>query len=124
MIIFHTKLNISDNSGGRVGQCIKIFKKKKASIGDIITLVVKKLRRTIKSKKIDKGSISKGIVIRVKKKSLSNLNTYIKFEDNALVLVNSNSLNPIGSRIYGSVPLVLRKQKRNKILNLARVIVN
>ena len=52
MIIFHTKLNIADNSGGRFGQCIKVLKGAYASIGNIVVVVIKELRRTIKQKKI------------------------------------------------------------------------
>ena len=50
MIIFHTKLNIADNSGGRFGQCIKVLKGAYASIGNIVVVVIKELRRTIKQK--------------------------------------------------------------------------
>jgi len=121
MIIFHTKLNVADNSGARFSQCIKVLNKNYASLGDSIIVVIKELRRTIKQKKIQKSSIYKGIIIRVKKKSLSLIHTYSNFEDNAIILIN-NSNRPIGSRIYGCVPFILRKKRRNKILSLARAI--
>jgi large subunit ribosomal protein L14 len=121
MIIFHTKLNIADNSGGRFGQCIKVLKGAYASIGNIVVVVIKELRRTIKQKKIQKSSIYKGIIIRVKKKSSSLINTYSSFDDNAIVLINASN-RPIGSRIYGCVPFLLRKKRQNKILSIARII--
>ena len=121
MIIFHTKLNIADNSGGRFGQCIKVLKGAYASIGNIVVVVIKELRRTIKQKKIQKSSIYKGIIIRVKKKSSSLINTYCSFDDNAIVLINASN-RPIGSRIYGCVPFLLRKKRQNKILSIARII--
>jgi len=122
MISFHTKLNVSDNSGGRLAQCIKVINKKYGSLGDSITVVIKSLRRTIKVKKVSNSSIYKGIIIRVKKKTKSTLNTYIKHNDNALVLL-SNSGNPLSSRIYGSVDQSIRSKALNlKIISLARIL--
>jgi len=121
MIIFHTKLIVADNSGARFAQCIKVLNKAYASLGNMVIVVVKELRRTIKQKKIQKSSIYKGIIIRVKKKSSSLLYTYASFEDNAIILINASN-RPIGSRIYGCVPFILRKKRRNKILSIARII--
>ena len=122
MILFHTKLNISDNSGGRLGQCIKVINKKYASLGDLITVVIKSVRRTIKLKRVTNSSIYKGIIIRVKKKTRTTLSTYIKFNDNALVIL-SGAGNPLSSRIYGSVDQSIRSKGLNlKIVSLARVL--
>ena len=122
MILFHTKLNVSDNSGGRLAQCIKVINKKYSVMGDLITVVIKSLRRTIKIKRITNSSIYKGVVIRVKKKTKTTLNTYIRFSDNALVIL-SGSGSPLSSRIYGSVDQSIRKKTLNlKIITLARII--
>jgi len=122
MILFHTKLNVSDNSGGRLAQCIKVINKKYGSMGDLITVVIKCLRRTIKVKRVTNSSIYKGVVIRVKKKSKTTLNTYIRFSDNALVLL-SGSGSPLSSRIYGTVDQSIRLKKLNlKVISLARVL--
>ena len=75
-----------------------------------------------KVKKVSNSSIYKGIIIRVKKKTKSTLNTYIKHNDNALVLL-SNSGNPLSSRIYGSVDQSIRSKALNlKIISLARIL--
>lgn len=97
MIFVSTVVKVSDNSGARLAKCIHIYKKKKfASIGDMILVSIKTYNP---KKKIKKGEMYLSIVIRVKR-FLNYNNGYIKFEDNAIVLINKKLL-PIGTRLFG-----------------------
>lgn len=109
MILVSTILNISDNSGGRLVKCIHIYKRKrKASIGDIILITIKTYNS---KKKIKKGEMYLSIIIRVKSSFFFN-NSYIKFNDNAAILLNKKYL-PIGTRLFGvslrNIRLINRK---------------
>jgi len=122
MIQTKTKLKVSDNSGAKIVESIKIFSKSKynnAKIGDIIVVSIKK---AISKKKIKKGQVMYALIIRTKKNILRKDGTNIKFNDNAVILVN-NALTPIGTRIFGPILYELRKKKLMKIVSLASCIV-
>jgi large subunit ribosomal protein L14 len=109
MILVSTVLNVSDNSGGRLAKCIHIYKKKKwGSIGDMILVSIKTYNP---KKKIKKGEMYLSLIIRVKKFFFYN-NSYIKFDDNAVVLLNKKIL-PLGTRLFGvslrNIRLINRK---------------
>lgn len=109
MIQQQTILNVSDNSGAKTAKCIKVlngFKKKTGTIGDIITISIKKLRETKKVSKVKKGEIYKALIIRTKK-ATKNSHCYSSFSDNAVILLDKQN-NFIGTRIIGPVP------KKNK----------
>jgi large subunit ribosomal protein L14 len=122
MIQTNTKLKVSDNSGAKIVECIKVFSKSKtnyAKVGDIIVVSIKK---AISKKKIKKGQVIYALIIRTKKNINRKDGTIIKFNDNAVILVN-NSLIPIGTRIFGPIIHELRKKKLMKIVSLASCIV-
>lgn len=97
MIFVSTILNVSDNSGARLAKCIHIYKRKKfGSIGDMILISVKTYNP---KKKIKKGEMYLSIIIRVKR-FISYNNSYIKFDDNAIILLNKKLL-PVGTRLFG-----------------------
>jgi len=109
MILISTILNVSDNSGGRLAKCIHIYKKKKCgTIGDMILVSIKTYNT---KKKIKKGEMYLSLIIRVKNFFFYN-NSYIKFEDNAIILLNKKIL-PIGTRLFGvslrNIRLINRK---------------
>lgn len=97
MISISTILNVSDNSGARLAKCIHIYKKKKyATIGDMILVSIKTYNP---KKKLKKGEMHLSIVIRIKSYYF-NKNSFIKFEDNSIILLNKKLL-PLGTRLFG-----------------------
>jgi len=118
MIFVSTVVNVSDNSGARLAKCIHIYKKKKfASIGDMILISVKTYNP---KKKIKKGEMYLSIVIRVRRFFNYN-NGYIKFEDNAVVLLNKKFL-PLGTRLFGVSVKNIRLINRKVFLMLPYII--
>ena len=123
MIQIQTKLKINDNSGIKIGQCIKIYKKKTGIIGDIILISVKKLRLNSKKKtKIMKGDLLKAIIIYTKYQRKNTIGNYIKFDKNSIIILN-NQNKPLGTRIFGPITSHFRKKKNFKILSLSSSIL-
>jgi large subunit ribosomal protein L14 len=123
MIHIQTKLKIKDNTGVKIGQCIKIYKKKTGTIGDTILISVKSLRLNKKKKnKIIKGDLLKALIIQTKYNIKNTINNYIKFDSNsAIILNNQNKL--MGTRILGPITSEFKKKKQFKILSLASNIL-
>ena len=123
MIQIQRKLFINDNSGINLGQCIKIYKKKKGSIGDIVLISVKKLRLNSKKKtKILKGDLLKALIIYTKYSRKNTIGNYIKFDKNCIIILNTQS-KPLGTRIFGPITSHFRKNKNFKILSLSSNIL-
>nr|YP_008475365.1 ribosomal protein L14 [Achlya hypogyna]AGS55490.1 ribosomal protein L14 [Achlya hypogyna] len=123
MIHIQTKLKIKDNTGVKIGQCIKIYKKVTGTIGDTILISVKNLRLNKKKKiKIIKGDLLKALIIQTKYSVKNTTGNYIKFDNNcAVILNNQNKL--MGTRILGPITSEFRKKKQFKILSLASNIL-
>lgn len=122
MISFLTNVEVADNSGAKIAQCIKILggsRHKVGQIGDTIILTVKKIRL---KKKIKKGEIKMGLVVRTKTRQRRFDFSSLSFSQNAVVLIN-NQGNPLGTRILGPVTKELRHKKWVKILTLAPTVV-
>jgi large subunit ribosomal protein L14 len=118
MIQVETFLNVADNSGAKIVQCIKVLggsKRKYARIGDIIVVAVKD---ALPTSNIKKGSVEKAVVVRTHKEYRRPDGTYIRFDDNACVIIDA-SLNPKGKRIFGPVARELREKDYMKIVSLA-----
>lgn len=118
MIQVESYLNVADNSGAKTVQCIKVLggsKRKYASIGDIIVVAVKD---AIPTSAIKKGSVEKAVVVRTHKEYRREDGTYIRFDDNACVIIDANK-NPKGKRVFGPVARELREQDYMKIVSLA-----
>nr|AZL93009.1 ribosomal protein L14 [Peronospora effusa]AZL93019.1 ribosomal protein L14 [Peronospora effusa] len=123
MIQIQTKLTINDNSGIKIGQCIKIYKKKVGKIGDIILISAKKLRLNQKKKiKIVKGDLFKALIIHTKYPKRCTIGNLLKFDKNCIIILN-NQNKPLGTRIFGPITSEFRKQKHFKILSLASNIL-
>nr|YP_009186562.1 ribosomal protein L14 [Cyclospora cayetanensis]AKO71985.1 ribosomal protein L14 [Cyclospora cayetanensis] len=116
MTKINTYFNITDNSGVKKILCIQNLTKKTKliNVGDLIVGVIKKINTT---SKLIYSTIVYGIVIRLKKNISINKKYNISFNDNAVVLVDKN-LNPIGSRIFGSVPKYLKQKNCLKLHSL------
>ncbi len=99
MIHIQTKLKINDNTGIKLGQCIKIYKRKTGSIGDTILISAKKLRLNQKKKiKILKGDLFKALIVHTAYNKKSTIGNMIKFDKNCIVILN-NQNKPLGTRI-------------------------
>ncbi len=118
MIQQESKLNVADNSGAKEVLCIRVLGgtgKRYASLGDTIVVTVKS---ALSSSSMKKGTVSKAVVVRTKKEVRRKDGSYIKFEDNAAVLLAQND-EPRGTRIFGPVARELREKKYMKIISLA-----
>ena len=118
MIQQETRLTVADNTGAKEVLCIKVLggsKKRYARVGDLIVVTIKK---SIPSANLKKGEVHKAVVVRTKKESKRKDGSYIRFDDNAVVIVNDNK-DPRGTRVFGPVARELRERKFMKILSLA-----
>jgi large subunit ribosomal protein L14 len=118
MIQVESYLNVADNSGAKVVQCIKVLggsKRKYASIGDTIVVAVKD---ALPTSTLKKGSVEKAVVVRTHKEYRRPDGTYSRFDDNACVIIDANQ-NPKGKRIFGPVARELREKDYMKIVSLA-----
>ncbi|MBC7195664.1 50S ribosomal protein L14 [Deferribacteraceae bacterium V6Fe1] len=118
MIQIQSRLKVADNSGAKEIMCIKVLggsKKKYGSIGDVIVASVKS---AIPDSNIKKGAVVKAVIVRTKKEKRRADGTYIKFDDNAAVILNKN-LEPVGTRVFGPVARDLRAKGFLKIVSMA-----
>lgn len=118
MITLQTRLEITDNSGARVGMCIGIpgySRRRYARVGDIVVVTVKE---AVPRSQISKGSVQKAVIVRTRKETRRKDGSYVRFDDNACVLIN-NQLEPIGTRVFGPVARELRDKKFMKIVSMA-----
>ena len=118
MIQMKTLLTVADNSGAKQVQCIKVLggsRRRYATIGDIIVVAVKE---ALPNAQIKKGGIEKAVVVRTHKEFHRPDGTFIRFDDNACVVIDANN-NPKGKRIFGPVARELREKDFMKIVSLA-----
>lgn len=118
MIQSESNLNVADNSGAKKLHCIKVLggsRRRYASIGDIIVCSVK---NAVPNSAIKKGEKVRAIVVRTKKEIRRVDGSYIKFDENAAVVID-NQMNPRGTRIFGPVARELRERDFMKIVSLA-----
>ena len=118
MIQQETILKVADNSGAKLVKCIKVLggtKHRYAGVGDIITVTVKQV---LPNQSIKKGAVLKGVIVRVSKAYRRKDGSYIRFDDNALVIIDNNK-NPKGTRVFGPVARELREKDFMKIVSLA-----
>jgi large subunit ribosomal protein L14 len=118
MIQVLTTLNVADNSGARSVMCIKVLggsRRRYARIGDVIVVSIKD---AIPTSKIKKGTVAKAVVVRTRKELGREDGSYIRFDDNAAVIINDQN-EPVGTRIFGPVARELRGKKYLKIVSLA-----
>lgn len=122
MIQQESRLNVADNSGAKEVLCIRVLggtKRRYASVGDLIICSVKAADANANVKK---GDVVKCVVVRTKKEVRRRDGSYIRFDDNAAVLVN-NEGEPRGTRIFGPVARELREKQYMKIVSLAPEVI-
>ena len=118
MIQAETRLKVADNSGARQVLCIKVLggsKRRYARVGDVIVATVKE---AIPNGTVKKGDVVRAVVVRCTKESRRADGSYIRFDDNAAVIID-NQGNPRGTRIFGPVARELRDKRYMKIVSLA-----
>jgi large subunit ribosomal protein L14 len=118
MIQEYSRLNVADNSGAKRVMCIRVLggsDRRYASVGDIIVVSVKS---AIPNAPVKKGEVSRAVVVRTKKEIKRPDGSYIRFDENAAVLLNEQG-EPRGTRIFGPVARELREKDFMKIVSLA-----
>ena len=119
MIQTESTLEVADNSGARKVQCIRVLggtRRKYASIGDIVVVTVKD---AIPNARVKKGEVRRAVVVRTRKGISRPDGSYIRFDDNAAVLLEQATKEPVGTRIFGPVARELRGRQFMKIISLA-----
>ena len=118
MIQVESRLTVCDNSGAKEALCIRVLggtRRRYASVGDIIVVAVKSV---IPSSDMKKGAVAKALIVRTKKEVRRQDGSYIRFDDNACILLN-NAGEMRGSRIFGPVARELRATDFTKVVSLA-----
>lgn len=118
MIQLRSMLEVADNSGAKRVQCIKVLgssHRKYARLGDIVVVSVKE---ALPDSNIKKGTVTKAVVVRTKKEQRRLDGSYIRFDQNAVVVINTEG-EPVGTRIFGPVARELRWKEFTKIISLA-----
>jgi large subunit ribosomal protein L14 len=118
MVQMNTFLNVADNSGAKRVQCIKVLggsKRRTAGVGDVVVVAVK---HALPNAPVKKGNVERAVIVRTKKEYRRTDGTYIRFDDNACVIIDATS-NPKGKRIFGPVARELREGEYMKIISLA-----
>jgi large subunit ribosomal protein L14 len=118
MIRAESKLSVADNSGARRVRCIRVLggsRRKVASVGDVIVVAVSE---AIPNARVKKGEVRRAVIVRTKKNIGRRDGSYIRFDENAAVLIDNNK-EVIGTRIFGPVARELRAKGYMKIVSLA-----
>ena len=118
MIQQESRLRVADNTGAREVLCIKVLggsRRRYAAVGDIIICAVKD---AMPNQAVKKGDVVKAVVVRTTKEKRRPDGSYIRFDDNAVVLINDQH-NPRGTRVFGPVARELREKRFMKIISLA-----
>lgn len=122
MIQMQTKLKVADNTGAKEVMCIKVLggsKRRYAGIGDVIVVAVKK---ALPNGTVKEHEVVKGVIVRTKKAVRRDDGSYVRFDNNAIVIVDNNN-EPRGTRIFGAVARELRAKNFMKIVSLAAEVV-
>ncbi|NNG25888.1 MAG: 50S ribosomal protein L14 [Ignavibacteriaceae bacterium] len=118
MIQEETNLVVADNSGAKKIRCIRVLGgsgRRYASVGDLIVVTVKS---AVPNSAVKKGEVSRAVIVRAKKEVRRKDGSYIRFDENAAVLINPQN-EPRGTRIFGPVARELREKQYMKIVSLA-----
>ncbi|MFH0854140.1 MAG: 50S ribosomal protein L14 [bacterium] len=119
MIQHRTILKSADNTGAKRIQCIRVlggYRKRYAGLGDIITVTIKE---ATPHSMVKKGDVMHAVVVRTKKETRRSSGIYIRFDENAVVIIDKKNKEPKGTRIFGPIARELRANGFNKIISLA-----
>lgn len=118
MIQLRSMVKVADNSGAKLAQCIKVLgghHRKYGGIGDIVVVAIK---NAAPKGAVKKHAVEKGVIIRCKKETRRKDGSYIRFDENAIVIINKDN-EPKGTRVFGPVARELREKGFQKIISLA-----
>ncbi len=122
MIQLRTMLTVADNSGARRAQCIKVLGGTRRRYGRVGDIVVVSVKDAIPGAAVKKGDVAKAVVVRAVKERRRKDGSYIRFDDNAVVLIDDKK-EPRGTRIFGPVARELREKEFMKIISLAPEVI-
>ena len=122
MIQLRTWLDVADNSGAKRCHAIKVVGRGNKSTAEIGDIVVMSVRKAIPASPIKPGTVVRGVVVRTRNPKRRNDGTYVRFDSNAVVLINEDK-SPKGTRVFGAVARELRRKGFTKIVNLASEVV-
>lgn len=122
MIQMQTNLVVADNSGAKTARCIKVLGGSNHMITGIGDTIVVSITSVIPGSKMKKGSVAKGVIVRTKNKIIRPDGSFVKFDDNALVLVDKDG-EPIATRVFGPVAREVRQKNFLKIASLASEVL-
>lgn len=123
MIQSETRLKVADNSGAKVIECFKVLggtRRRYAAVGDVVVAAVKSAEPRGMVKKGDKV---RAVIVRQSREYRRKDNSYIRFDENAAVIVDANGIDPKGTRIFGPVARELREKGFSKIVSLAQEVL-
>lgn len=123
MIQMQSRLKVADNSGAKEVMCIKVLggsKRMIAHLGDVIVVSVKS---AVPNGKIKKGEVHRAVIVRTRKEIRRPDGSTIKFDENAAVLINKNTKEPTGTRVFGPVSRELRDKGFMQIVSLAQEVI-
>lgn len=122
MIYPESKLLVGDNCGAKRVKCIKVLKFSKSSGAKPMSLTVVSVRKVKRSKRIVKGEVCRGVLIRLKKNIQRDTGLSVKFSTNSLILIDTKNI-PIGSRLFGPIFKEFRFGEYPKLLSLAKTLL-
>jgi large subunit ribosomal protein L14 len=115
-------LKVADNTGAKEIKCIRVLGGSKRKYGNIGDIIVASVRKAAPNGTVKKGEVVKAVIVRTKKGVRRNDGTYVRFDENAAVLIKEDK-NPKGTRIFGPVARELRDKEYMKILSLAPEVI-
>jgi len=122
MIQMQTKLNVADNSGAKLVRCIKVLGGSRHIITRIADVIVVSVISVIPGSKVKKGQVMKAVIVRTKNPIARKDGSRIRFDDNAVVLIDNNR-EPVGTRVFGSISREVRQKGFLKISSLASEVL-
>ena len=123
MIQAESYLRVADNTGAKELKCIRVLGGSTRRYGNIGDVIVCSVRKAAPGGQVKKGDVVKAVIVRSRKGLRRNDGSYVRFDENAAVLINTGDKNPKGTRIFGPVARELRDKEYMKILSLAPEVI-
>ncbi len=122
MIQMRTSLVVADNSGAKTARCVKILGGSDHMITGVGDIIVASITSVIPGAKVKKGQVVKGVVVRTKSKIVRQDGSFVRFDDNAIVLVDKDG-EPLATRVFGPISREVRQNGFLKIASLATEVI-
>ena len=123
MVQQESYLRVADNTGAKELKCIRVLGGSTRRYGNIGDVIVASVRKAAPGGQVKKGDVVKAVIVRSRKGLRRNDGSYVRFDENAAVLINTGDKNPKGTRIFGPVARELRDKEYMKILSLAPEVI-